>query len=103
MGDATQIHPAVQGTEKVLRACARHNVQRVVLTSSEAAMCISPIPAEVLDESCWTDVDFASSLIGQLLPAPYVVAKTLQERKAWELAAECGLDLRTINPVFILG
>lgn len=53
--------PAVEGTLNVVRAAKdAGGVRRVVVTSSISAMVPNPgWPAgEVLDERCWTDIDY---------------------------------------------
>lgn len=91
------ITPAVEGTLRVLTAAHRAGVQRVVLTSSFAAIGYSPKPdGEPFDERDWTDPT------GQ---PPYVKSKTLAERAAWDFAAAHpdAPELAVINPVGIFG
>lgn len=88
------IRPAVEGTERALRAAARAGVRRVVLTSSTAA--VSHGGAGVMDETDWCDPDAEGVLA-------YTRSKTLAERRAWELAGELGLALTVINPGFVMG
>ena len=56
------IDPAVKGTLNVLGSCAKtSSVKRVVVTSSMAAAVYSRnpnTPDVVVDETCFTDVDF---------------------------------------------
>lgn len=92
------IGPARDGTLRVLRAAARHGVQRVVLTSSFAAIGYSPKPSDLpYDESDWTDPAQDNS--------PYVLSKTLAERAAWEFTATHpgAPELTVINPVGVFG
>lgn len=94
------IVPARDGALRVLRASLDAGVERVVLTSSIAA--IRPAEGETADrpltEDDWTD-DGDTSL------TPYVRSKAIAERAAWDLVREAGADdrLATINPGLIVG
>jgi dihydroflavonol-4-reductase len=93
------VEPAVSGTLNVLRACtSASSVQRVVLTSSMAAISDEPVADHVFTESDWNDKS-------NLERNPYYYSKTQAERAAWELVGEAGtaFDLVTINPYMILG
>lgn len=94
------IRPAREGALRVLQAAARQGVQRVVLTSSVAA--ISGGHAEKkrrFNEHDWSNLQGA---IGA-----YQKSKTLAERAAWEfvesLPEDQKLELVAINPGYILG
>ena len=89
------IRPALQGTERVLRAAAAAGVTRVVLTSSVVAVLNEAKPGEQ-DESDWCDVALPTT-------TAYGKSKTLAERRAWDMAKADGLALTTINPGFVLG
>ncbi len=95
--------PAAQGgTLGVLCAVqsAGTAVQRVVVTSSLAAMMYRVNRSRVVPvrEEDWTDPDWPPA-------SPYIVAKTLAERTAWEWAEETGFTKKmvAINPGFVLG
>lgn len=92
------IRPAVEGTERALRAAARNGVGRAVCTSSIFAIIYTPLPGgrHVHDERDWSVPDPRAT-------NAYVRSKTLAERRAWELADELGLELTTINPGVVLG
>ena len=93
------IVPAREGTLRVLRAALDAGVERVVLTSSVAAIRGgNEGTGRSLSESDWTDLS-APKL------TPYVQSKTLAERAAWELADERGMRDRvaTVNPGVIIG
>lgn len=93
---ATLIRPAVEGTERVLKAAAAAGVTRVVLTSSTVAVLNDAKPDTLQDEADWCDVHLPST-------TPYAKSKTLAERAAWEIAKARGLRLTTINPGLVLG
>jgi dihydroflavonol-4-reductase len=93
---ATVIRPAVEGTERVLKAAAAAGVTRVVLTSSTVAVVNEAKPDTLQDEADWCDVHRPST-------TPYAKSKTLAERTAWEIAKARGLKLTTINPGLVLG
>ncbi|XP_015915115.1 uncharacterized protein [Parasteatoda tepidariorum] len=95
--------PAVEGTKRVLRACANSGtIKRVVLTSS-----ISAVHGEstneagrVYNEDDWTDI--TSPAVDA-----YSKSKTMAERAAWEfirsLPSEKKMELATINPSLVMG
>jgi dihydroflavonol-4-reductase len=93
------IVPAREGTLRVLRAALDAGVERVVLTSSVAAVRggVKSAPAP-LTEADWTDGDNTAL-------QPYTRSKALAERAAWNLAAERGetAKLAVVNPGAILG
>ena len=94
------IKPAVEGTLRVLKACADADVQKVVLTSSFAAVGYGhPREKEVYTEEDWSSVD------GEI--SPYAKSKTLAEKAAWEfvenLEESKKFDLTVINPVAVTG
>ena len=95
--DPTQvIRPAVEGTERVLKAAAAAGVTRVVLTSSTVAVLNEAKPDTLQDEADWCDVHLPTT-------TPYAKSKTLAERAAWEIAKARGLKLTTINPGLVFG
>ncbi|CAA0103508.1 3 beta-hydroxysteroid dehydrogenase/Delta 5--_4-isomerase [BD1-7 clade bacterium] len=94
--EADLIGPAVEGTERVLRAAANAGVKRIVLTSSTAA--IVNTDAEVYTEENWSEPERCS---------PYPKSKTLAERAAWQLIENLPEDTRpelvVCNPCVVLG
>lgn len=94
------IRPARDGTLRVLRAAADAGVQRVVLTSSIAAILYGvDRRGRVFTEADWSDPH--DRRIGT-----YEKSKTLAEQAAWEFIgspAANGLELTTVNPGLVLG
>jgi dihydroflavonol-4-reductase len=94
------IIPARDGALRVLRAASAANVQRVVMTSSIAAVLYGRVHDHVFTEDDWSDVD------GPHIGA-YEKSKTLAERAAWDFMSSLGagttMDLVTINPGLVLG
>ncbi len=94
------IIPARDGALRVLRAAHRANVQRVVMTSSVAAVLYGRDRDHVFTEADWSNVQ--SRRIGA-----YEKSKTLAERAAWNymdsLASTLAMDLVVINPGLVLG
>jgi dihydroflavonol-4-reductase len=92
------IVPAREGTLRVLRAAFGAGVERVVVTSSVAAVGGGAKPGKPLDEENWTDL--ASPKL-----TPYARSKTIAEQAAWDLARDAGQSerLAVVNPGAILG
>ena len=96
------IIPAVQGTQRVLRAAHNANIKRVVIVSSVAAV-YSGHNGEnrIFDENDWSIVE---NNIGA-----YAKSKTLAERAAWEFINGADakrihkMEMVAINPPLILG
>jgi len=57
------VEPAVRGTKYVINAAAEAGVRRVVFTSSIGAVTMDPNrgPEVVVDESCWSDLEFCKN------------------------------------------
>lgn len=95
------IRPAREGALRVLRAARAAGVNRVVMTSSCAAIAYGwgdRLP-EVCTEKDWTDTGNDADCTA------YVKSKTLAEKAAWDYAngEGQGLQLTTINPVGVFG
>jgi dihydroflavonol-4-reductase len=91
------IRPAVDGTERALRAAVSAGIGRVIVTSSSAAIFDSSRPTgQIFTEADWADANGAPE-------NPYSNSKVMAERAAWKLADREGLRLTTINPTLILG
>ena len=97
------IEPALAGTKNVLASVnATSSVQRVILTSSVAAIygdtidCVNT-PSGKVNEDDWNTTSSATH-------QPYSYSKTLAEREAWKMAE--GQDkwtLVVINPALVIG
>jgi len=85
--------PALDGTANVLRAAADAGCQRVVVTSSNAAVGYAEDPRRPLDERRWNDG--AANV--------YIRSKTEAERRAFQLGRELDLEVVSALPVGILG
>ncbi|XP_059641801.1 cinnamoyl-CoA reductase 1 [Cornus florida] len=94
------VEPAVIGTKNVIVAAAETGVRRVVFTSSIGAVYMDPNrhPDTVVDESCWSDLEFCKNTKNW-----YCYGKAVAEQAAWEEAKERGVDLVAVNPVLVLG
>ncbi|MGA8365662.1 MAG: aldehyde reductase [Solirubrobacteraceae bacterium] len=93
------IVPAREGTLRVLRAGLDAGVERVVVTSSIAAITGGLRPGSLpLTEEDWSDPDNPKL-------TPYALSKTLAERAAWNFVRERGEieKLAVVNPGAILG
>ena len=92
------IVPARQGALRVLRAARDAGVERVVMTSSFAAIGYGHKQTKrPFTEEDWSDLNAGASA--------YVKSKTLAERAAWDFVAREGgaLELAVVNPVGVLG
>lgn len=94
------IVPAREGAKRALGAGLDAGAERVVLTSSVAAIHADRENSEAnpLNEDDWTDGNDESKV-------PYTRSKTLAERAAWALAEERDARdrLATVNPGAIIG
>lgn len=92
------IRPAVDGTMRAMRAAKAAGVNRVILTSSCAAIYKDSAkpPMQRSTEQNWTDADASFT-------SAYEASKTLAERAAWDFAKENGMELTTINPGGVFG
>ncbi len=94
------IVPARDGALRVLSAALDAGAERIVLTSSVAAIRNGGPPANgsTYTEDDWTDGEDTSL-------TPYTRSKTIAERAAWDLAAERGATdrLAVVNPGAIIG
>ncbi|HTA15100.1 MAG TPA: NAD-dependent epimerase/dehydratase family protein, partial [Solirubrobacteraceae bacterium] len=92
------IVPAREGTLRVLRASLDAGVERVVVTSSIAAVTGGEHSSPSLTEDDWSDPDNPKL-------TPYAKSKTLAERAAWDFVRERGETekLAVVNPGAILG
>ncbi|EAS51064.1 conserved hypothetical protein [Aurantimonas manganoxydans SI85-9A1] len=89
---------AVDGTLRVIAAAKRAGVERIVLTSSAAAIYSAhpPRAGERYGETDWSDTK-SPEISG------YALSKSLAERAAWDAARHTGLELVAINPALVLG
>ena len=94
------IVPARDGALRVIKAALDANVQRIVMTSSVAAVrhTKEPPAGGVYSEKDWSDPDDTSL-------TPYTRSKTIAERAAWDLAEKSAATSRlaTIQPGAIIG
>lgn len=93
------IRPAVDGTMRALRAAEAAGVNRVILTSSCAAIYKDSAkpPAEPSTADNWTDPDAG-------YVTAYEASKTLAEKAAWDFVAEHpDMQLTSINPGGVFG
>ncbi|KNC84139.1 hypothetical protein SARC_03637 [Sphaeroforma arctica JP610] len=105
-GDAGReklVKPAVEGTLRVLRECAKpgSQVKRVVLTSSIAAVAFGVEHEEgyMYSERDWTNPDSPKV-------DPYTESKTRAEKAAWDFVEnnrDHRFELCTINPGMVFG
>jgi dihydroflavonol-4-reductase len=94
------IRPAVEGTRRALEAALDGEVERVVLTSSVAAVSYGHDPVE---GGVYGDADWSAT--GGPDVTAYSESKTRAELEAWSLMEEAGRrhDLAVVNPTIVLG
>ncbi|KAA9007084.1 NAD-dependent epimerase/dehydratase family protein [Histidinibacterium aquaticum] len=92
------IRPAVEGTQRALKAALEAGVHRVVLTSSMVSiMHVDRPPNHDFGPEDWTDTDHPTA-------SPYVKSKTLAEKAAWDFVKEHPeIKLTTIHPGLVTG
>ena len=93
------IKPAKEGTLRVLKFAKEAKVQRVVITSSIAAM-FSHMKDGKFDTNTWTNLNSKQ-------PNSYQRSKTIAEKAAWEFfhnqKGDHKLEMAVINPGGVLG
>ena len=94
------IVPARDGALRVLRAALDAEVERVVMTSSVAAV---RSPRESSEHAPYTEADWTDDT--DTSKTPYTRSKTIPEQAAWELVRESGAEdrLAAVNPGAIIG
>ena len=93
------VGPAVEGTRRALTAALHAGAERIVVTSSMAAIAYGHSnPEGPFTEADWTQLEGRGV-------TPYIESKTRAEREAWSLVEAAGDRSRlvAINPSVILG
>ncbi|KAL5722064.1 cinnamoyl-CoA reductase [Ranunculus cassubicifolius] len=94
------LEPAIKGTQYIVDAAAEACVRRVVFTSSIGAITMDPDRSSdvVVDESCWSDLEFCKQTKNW-----YCYAKVMAEKAAWDMSKQKGVDIVVVNPVLVMG
>ena len=92
------VKPAVAGVKRAFEFAKKHNVKKVVLTSSVAAIFDTLEEKTYYDETDWSDPENPSI-------SHYSKSKTLAERAAWDFVENEGnpFELAVINPALVIG
>lgn len=94
------IKPALDGTQRVLRAAADAGIKRVIMTSSVATVGYGH--GHKTGVRTYTEKDF-TNLDAMEYKWAYCIGKTKAEQFAWEFARRNGIALTTIHPGMIFG
>ena len=95
--EENQIKPHEEGALRILKFAKLNNIERVILTSSIAAVWMGVPNDKDLDETKWTnentkDID------------PYIKSKTIKEKAVWDYVSKNkSIKLTTILPPVVLG
>ncbi len=97
------IRPAREGTLRVVKAAVDAGVERIVITSSMAAVAYGHPKARYRNGPPFTGDDWTDPKGGDT--SAYVRSKTLAEKAAWDFIAEHGgkTQLAVVNPAGIFG
>lgn len=102
----TLIRPAVEGTTAVLNASKANNIQRLVITSSIAAI-RSVLPANWPSDNTFDETYFSDPAEDNPNCTTYNRSKTLAEQLAWNFQKNLPeaerFDIVTINPALVMG
>lgn len=94
------IKPAVDGTQRALKAAKKAGIKRVVLTSSMVSMLGDANGSININQDSWTNVNSKHA-------TAYLKSKTLAEKSAWDfINAQDGdnkLELVVVNPGPVYG
>lgn len=105
------ILPAIRGTDNVFGVIKKQvdagtcKIERVVLTSSDAALYLAEDEQRKelhFDETSWNQITYEDAVKDPI--TAYYGAKTFAERKAWEFSKQDGFPpLTAVNPVYVFG
>jgi len=84
---------AIEGSLNIAKASLKAGIQKLVYTSSVAAVGSSPNPSRLLDETSWNEAP----------GSPYVEAKLKAERSLLSFAQREKLPLVTVCPATVIG
>ena len=92
------VKPAVAGVNRAMKFAKKHNVKKVVLTSSVAAIYETMESKSYYDENDWSDPENPAI-------SHYSKSKTLAEKAAWEFVENENhpFELAVINPALVIG
>tara|TARA_B100000795_G_scaffold225955_2_gene181824 strand:- start:778 stop:1794 length:1017 start_codon:yes stop_codon:yes gene_type:complete len=94
------IKPAVEGTQRALKAAKKSGIKRMVITSSIVAMLEEANGSINFNQDSWTNVNAKHT-------TAYMKSKTLAEKSAWDFInnqkGEYQLELVVINPGPVYG
>lgn len=91
------ILPAKEGTLRVLRAAKNNSVNRIILTSSNAAVYAGNKHINIFDETIWSNINVKGV-------RAYTKSKTVAEKAAWDFCDKNpSILLTSINPVLVWG
>ena len=92
------VKPAVAGVKRAFEFAKKHNVKKVVLTSSVAAIFDTLEEKTDYDETDWSDPENPSI-------SHYAKSKTLAEKAAWDFVKneDNPFELAVINPALVIG
>ncbi|KAI1260391.1 ketoreductase [Xylariaceae sp. FL1019] len=100
------LDPAIKGTTGLLKSIKRHaqTVERVVITSSSAAILNPKNHAKVYDETYWAPTTWQDAIKDPEQYA-YVASKVYSERAAWKFIEDerPNFDLVVINSTYVFG
>ena len=92
------VKPAVAGVKRAFKYAKKHNLKKVVLTSSVAAIFDTLEEKTDYDETDWSDPENPSI-------SHYAKSKTLAEKAAWDFVdnEDNVFELAVINPALVIG
>ena len=92
------VKPAVAGVKRAMKFAKKHNVKKVVLTSSVAAIYETMESKSYYDETDWSDPENPAI-------SHYSKSKTLAEKAAWDYVEteNYPFELAVINPALVIG
>lgn len=86
----------VQGTRCLMEAAAKAGVGRVIVASTSGTIAVSKDPEPVPDERSPEPLELIARW-------PYYTSKLYEERTAFRLGKDLGLDVVCVNPSLLLG